>query len=161
MENNQTIEEIKEKYKYIETLNDKTLVRMNGTFYAKLKCSFIKYNFKERIAKLQKNLQDNYNNFDKKDFYIYLDKLNELENEITKLDKQLFTDFKNSYDFILSVSRNYTINKDVTGALKIYENIFKEILDNQVKNIITHEKEFILLNDHINDLIHKLNFNIC
>ena len=160
MEKNQKIEEIKEKYKYIQTLNDKSLVRMNGTFYAKLKCSFIKYNFKERITKLKKILQDNYNNLGKRDFDIYLDKLNELENEIIKLDNQIFSDFKNSYDFILSVSRKYYINKDVTGALKIYENIFKEILDNQVKNIIFHEKEFIILNDYINDLVHKLNFNI-
>ena len=53
---------------------------------------------------------------------------------------------------------NFEKNMNNPNATNIYQNIFKEIFDNEVKKFINYEKKYMLFSDNINDLDKQLNF---
>ena len=141
---NKSIDQINDRYKYeLKYDADKPIFRINDSLIAKLNISF---DFKGKLIKL----------LEKDKLILLQEKIDKLEKDIKEIKENIFNDFEYVYFLLLRMEYNYNKNKDISGAECVYNNIFKNILDNQADNCVKYEKKLLLINDNISYLLNSI-----
>ena len=159
---NQTINSIKEKYKYTidysKDLQDPESI-MFGLFGAIIK-TIKGYHFKEKIEKIKETLKNQKNN-KSKDFIEFYSK------EIEKIEKNIENTLKKIDDmnmFYLNYVEYYLENdynhyKDKYKIDGIYKKVIEGAVEELSKKNIEFEKLLVSYNDNIKDIFILLNIN--
>lgn len=159
---NQTINTIKEKYKYTINYSDefKKPDSILFSLYGAITLTIKGYHFKEKIAKIKETLknQENSKSTDFIEFYRKeIEKIEEcIENTLKKIDDfNMF--YINDVPFNYENDYNYYKNKYKT------DEIYKKVIEGAVKVLseknIEFEKLLVLYNDKIMDIFNLLNIN--
>ena len=161
---NNTIDEIREKYKYKIDISDflSTVDQIYDTFYIELLLSIPKYHFEENILKVKQIIDEKKTKLNKNKLKLYADKIKDISDEIEKLKKDIHEEYEPTWLFLYRLTKNYKENKYVPEALDLYEKMGKELLDKEAKKFINYEKTFLTINDKIIDIFNNLNnLNLC
>ena len=152
-----TLEEIKQIYKYAFK-PDEYIERTYDDFIGRLESSYGYYYFEKRLEKLRKILKEKSAKIGENTLQLYQEKIEALQTKIFSLRKQIIEESNSTWYFLSDLRINFEKNMNNPNATNIYQNIFKEIFDNEVKKFINYEKKYMLFSDNINDLDKQLNF---
>ena len=114
------------------------------------------YNFKNRIKKIGQIIQEKASKINEEKLKLFDDCQIELEKTINNLEKKIDESFNTTYHILSELKENYEINRDKVSVEKLYQDMYKDILDKESKNYINYEKQFIIINDNINNLYKNL-----
>ena len=151
---NESIEEIRNKYKYsIDYSNflnrpDFILFGISATIHN----SYKKFNFSEKISIIDKQLQNKAN---KDKFESYNEKINEIKEFVKNIEDDFFNEYTFTSRLLHNAEDNYKYYKDND----IYNKFIKGLLDNLIEIFIKYEKKFICFNDQLIDIINLLKIN--
>ena len=153
-----TIDNIKDKYKCdVDPTQGKYLHEIYKNFANSLRDSFKKFNFSTRIANLKEVLKNNEAKLSKEERSNLELKVREIENEISDVNHFINFEYEDNYTLFLRLNFNYNDYNDITGALNIHKKIGNDLLEQQAKKIIKYEKNFIIIDDIINNIINNIN----
>ena len=152
-----TLEEIKQIYKYAFK-PDEYIERTYDDFIGRIEFSYGYYYFEKRLEKLRKILKEKSAKIGENTLQLYQEKIEALQTKIFSLRKQIIEESNSTWYFLSDLRINFEKNMNNPNATNIYQNIFKEIFDNEVKKFINYEKKYMLFSDNINDLDKQLNF---
>ena len=161
---NNTIDEIREKYKYKIDISDflSTVDQIYDTFYIELQLSIPKYHFEENILKVKQIIEEKKTKLKNNKLKLFADKIKDISDEIKTLKKDIYEEYKSTWLFLYRLTKNYKENKYVPEALDLYEKMGKELLDKEAKKFIKYEIIFLTINDNIIDIFNNLNnLNLC
>lgn len=114
------------------------------------------YNFKNRIKKIGQIIQEKASKINEEKLKLFDDCQIELEKTINNLEKKIDESFNTTYHILSELKENYEINRDKVSVEKLYQDMYKDILDKESKNYINYEKQFVIINDNINNLYKNL-----
>ncbi len=152
---NNPIDEIKKKYKY-DFNSGKNITRIIMDLYGNILVTLQDYNFKNRIKKIGQIIQEKASKINEEKLKLFDDCQIELEKTINNLEKKIDESFNTTYHILSELKENYEINRDKVSVEKLYQDMYKDILDKESKNYINYEKQFIIINDNINNLYKNL-----
>ena len=157
---NQTIDSIKNKYKYTidythyENQPDNILYGFFGT----ISYSQEHYHFSEKIAMIKAELQRNV--LDKSKLEEYKKEIEDLEGIITETSEK--ADGENNYyiNTMYYLELQYKRYENDSEINDMYKKLIKGLIDESATKNIKFEKLFILYNDKLKDLLNKLNIKV-
>ena len=151
---NESIEEIRNKYKYsidYSNILNKPDFILFGIF-ATIYDSYKKFNFSEKISIIDKQLQ---NKAKKDKFESYNEKINEIKDFVKNIEDDIFNEYTFTSRLLHNAEDNYKYYKDND----IYKKYSKGLLDNLIEIYIKYEKKFICFNEQLIDIINLLKIN--
>ena len=157
---NQTIDSIKNKYKYTidYTHYEKQADNILFVFFGNILYSKEHYHFSEKIAMIKAELQRNV--LDKSKLEEYKKEIEDLEGIIT--EKSVKVDDENNYYlntryYFEFQYKRYENDNEINDK---YKKLIKGLIDESATKNIKFEKLFILYNDKLKDLLNKLNIKV-
>jgi len=148
----QTIDELKEGYKYtIDPLNfNNNAYIIYGLFYGRFIVRFKDYyRFEEKIKEIKHILLKKEDKIPKNILDSYEAILKDISDGCQKVYKKVDSYFDEYDPIIWEIFYDYKRNRDKPGAADIYLKIGKEIIDKEVNTLIHYEKKLISFNDEI------------
>lgn len=158
---NNSIDEIKNKYKYeIDYTNiDNTPPFIVYGFRGEIALSIKKYNFNERISKITKKIQNENNNLNKIDVESYKKIINEIKNNIEIYKEKIYDEGVFALSLVRCIDYDCEKNKDIKNISNTHIKLISAALDNLREKFIYYEKLFIKINEQLIDIFNKLKIN--
>lgn len=161
---NQTIDKIKEKYKFTIDLSDnnKKPDDILFSFYGTILLTIKSFRFKEKIEKIKEELRIQKSNKSKsKDFIEFYSKEIETIEESIKNSQKKVDDENLFYvnDLRFNLETDYLYSKEKYNVDEVYKKLCEGILKELSEKNIGYEKLFVSYNDKIKDIFNILNIN--
>jgi len=125
-------------------------------FFGILMVSYDDYRFIERSESLKEKIK-NLSGIKSKETKQYDELIQQFEQRIKTIRSKISDDYLDTYFMMYRFDNNFLKYRDNEDACKMYDKIRKSLLDEGYKKCIKYEKELILLNEYLIDLINRLN----